>query len=265
MKSQIFKSLKESVNKKRYFISLSMAFFSFLFALAAIILFLCGTSEHMTAASTDLETRSFHVDMNVYGSSDIKTHCVQMHESETILLNADNGADYYQWQAFVPQKNTWADIYNDNKPQCRLYYAKLCNMLDENDSVTFRLITENNNVNYESERFNVTINDTRTAQNVSTPSISSIYTQNTSVKSPKRRSPNSDVYSITVNFLYEDGSEAFQNLYANYSASQSINREITLETLNGYTPVIRSSTPMVCTGFCSLLEHRSHIHLSNLL
>ncbi len=117
-------------------------------------------------------------------------------------------------------------------------------MLDENDSVTFRLITENNNVNYESERFNVTINDTRTAQNVSTPSVSSIYTQNTSVKSPKRRSPNSDVYSITVNFLYEDGSEAFQNLYANYSASQSINREITLETLNGYTPVIRSSTPM---------------------
>lgn len=104
MKSQIFKSLKESVNKKRYFISLSMAFFSFLFALAAIILFLCGTSEHMTAASTDFETRSFHVDMNVYGSSDIKTHCVQMHESETILLNADNDADYYQWQAFVPPK-----------------------------------------------------------------------------------------------------------------------------------------------------------------
>ena len=142
----------------------------------------------------------------------------------------------YQWQ-FSNDGDTWIDIYGETAQTCSLSYAKVKNMLDADGEAQLRCVVTDGEDERISSAATVTVDYSAPAsqpavQAKSAPARAASYARSASTM-------NADAptnYSVIINYVFADGTQAANPWTANIAKGSSINQTVTSPTVLGYAP-----------------------------
>lgn len=141
-----------------------------------------------------------------------------------------------QWQYYAEDYKEWINIYGENSDECVLTYAKVCNMLDDNNQTKIRCTVKDSKPAVNSNAVTLTINENKTSVENSADNGNAENTTNKSgiKKSPARAA--AETYTVVINYQFADGSQAASPWTGTVAAGSSFKETIKSPTVVGYTP-----------------------------
>ena len=157
-------------------------------------------------------------------------------DDKTTLKVTGNDSKDIQWQYYAKDYKAWINIYGENSDECTLTYAKVCNMLDDNNQTKIRCTVKDSKPAVNSNAVTLTINENKTSVENSTDNGNAENTTNKSgiKKSPARAA--AETYTIVINYQFADGSQAASPWTGTVAAGSSFKETIKSPTVVGYTP-----------------------------
>lgn len=142
----------------------------------------------------------------------------------------------YQWQ-FSNDGDTWIDIYGETAQTCSLSYAKVKNMLDADGKSQLRCVVTDGEDERISSAATVTVDYSAPAsqpavQAKSAPARAASYN---APAAPLDAGEHTN-YSVVINYVFADGTQAANPWTANIAKGSSINQTVTSPTVLGYAP-----------------------------
>lgn len=152
-------------------------------------------------------------------------------------IDEDNAA--YCWQ-FSSDGETWIDIYGDSGENCALTYAKVKNMLNDEGTAQVRCIVSANGEEKTSTEVGVSVEQA--------PVVAAAPAKVAAAPADVALTASAAKYTVTVKYVYEDGSDALEALSQTLDAGESVNWSIPYPTINGYSARITNSDGMTVDG-----------------
>lgn len=158
------------------------------------------------------------------------TNFVELPDNEAVNIKVDGDKfDGLQWQIRIPKENLWANIYRENGESLTLTSALLSNVLDEEDAAYVRCaMVKSGETTYSDEvKAIVSKANFETTESVATTAEQSAMMFATRPKSVEN-------YTIRINYLFEDGTEAAQSWVGTFVAGSSYSLDVQSPKVNGY-------------------------------
>lgn len=216
-----------------------------LISLFLAVLMLLGAMPVQTFSATE---RSFvHI---LHNGTEISELLLPEDGQETLEANtALRGTLSYQWQILSDVESyTWVDINGMTASTCNVTYALVASLLDEVGQTQLRCFVSNGTEKYFSESVTVLVSYTAATptQAQGTP-LSAGRSRAASFRMVRAAANDEikDVYNITINYIYKDGSIARESNVLNIQAGTAVNHVINNPDVVGYEPVLQEDYPYV--------------------
>ncbi|MBR3755955.1 MAG: InlB B-repeat-containing protein [Firmicutes bacterium] len=158
------------------------------------------------------------------------TNFVELPDNEAVNIKVDGDKfDGLQWQIRIPKENLWANIYRENGESLTLTSALLSNVLDEEDAAYVRCAMVKSGETTYSDEIKAIISKANfeTAESVAT-------TAEQPAMMFAARPKSVENYTIRINYLFEDGTEAAQSWVGTFVAGSSYSLDVQSPKVNGY-------------------------------
>lgn len=205
----------------------------------ALIALLTSLPLQLFAIEDDTAVRIYHEGERVTA--------LDLYLDSKLTLKAEtelDGEPSYQWQVLSTGKEpAWVNISDKTEQTLAVTYALVSSMLDKMGQMQLRCTVTAGTDAYESDAVTVTAHNTNTPTTL--PSYLSSGNNEPSV-SVGQSTPNSDVkdvYSITINYIYNDGNMAERSYNLSIKAGDPVNYTIPNPTIVGYAPTLQVSHP----------------------
>ena len=166
-------------------------------------------------------------------------------EENVELTVAGAGDENVQWQYYAAEYKMWINIYGETAVKCILSYAKVCNMLDENDQTVIRCIQKNGDKTIKSNEVNVTVVETSDKNSSSSSNFALRKSAAQSRVSNYEVEPQAEgesgtqsTYNIVINYAFENNEIAADPYTANLAAGSAFSATVTFPSVQGYLPYL---------------------------
>ena len=157
------------------------------------------------------------------------------------LTVAGTGDGDVQWQYYAAEYKMWINIYGETADKCVLTYAKVCNMLDDNDQTVIRCTQKDGD---KSNEVTVTVGESidKTESAASTYAVrrsaAKAAASNYNVTPQADDEEQKTTYSIVINYLFENNEIASDPWTATIAKGTSFSRSVDSPVVQGYLPYI---------------------------
>ena len=148
----------------------------------------------------------------------------------------------YQWQ-FSNDGDTWIDIYGETAQTCSLSYAKVKNMLDADGKAQLRCVVTDGEDERVSSAATVTVDYSAQTAEAATEAQPGVSVMAAPARAASYNAPAAPLdagehtnYSVVINYVFADGTQAANPWTANIAKGSSINQTVTSPTVLGYAP-----------------------------
>ena len=152
-----------------------------------------------------------------------------------------------QWQYYAEDYEMWISIYGETSAKCTLTYAKVCNMLDDNDQTKIRCTQQDGDTTVKSNEVTLTVKEAQ--DEAAAPSRFSLRSAAPMVLSEggadvdeedgvAPQSDDSATYNVVINYVFENNEIAAEPYTANLAAGSSFSATVTFPTIQGYLPYV---------------------------
>ncbi|MGN1399072.1 MAG: InlB B-repeat-containing protein [Erysipelotrichaceae bacterium] len=182
-------------------------------------------------------------ELTIYSGSSIVTEIELPRNEKVVLQTGYDETASYQWQMSTDSSKTiWVNIYDQTNCSINLSYAMVCNLLDST-ATTYLRVVKNGEA---SEPVKVTVtypdNQNGESENIATASTFSLFAtpyRLTTLSETEAEDEQEYVsHTIVVNYVYEDGSTAYDSYGASIEENGSFSTTITFPTIVGYLPYV---------------------------
>ena len=152
-----------------------------------------------------------------------------------------------QWQYYAEDYEMWISIYGETSAKCTLTYAKVCNMLDDNDQTKIRCTQQDGDTTVKSNEVTLTVKEAQ--DEVAAPSRFSLRSAAPMVLSegsadvdeadgaaPQNDDP--ETYNVVINYVFENNEIAADPYTANLAAGSSFSVTVNFPEVQGYLPYV---------------------------
>lgn len=171
-------------------------------------------------------------------------------ETNAELTVAGAGDKDVQWQYYAAEYKMWINIYGETADKCILTYAKVCNMLDDNDKTVIRCIQKDGDKTIKSNEVDVIVSEA-TNNDADAPAASTFALRKSAAKTkvsnydlePQAEgdSQTSATYNVVINYNFENGTIAADSYTANLAAGSSFSATVTFPIVQGYLPYLEEN------------------------
>ena len=171
-------------------------------------------------------------------------------ETNAELTVAGAGDKDVQWQYYAAEYKMWINIYGETADKCILSYAKVCNMLDDNDKTVIRCIQKDGDKTIKSNEVDVTVSEA-TNNDADAPAASTFALRKSAAKTkvsnydlePQAEggSETPSTYNVVINYNFENGTIAADPYTANLAAGSSFSATVTFPKVQGYLPYLNEN------------------------
>ena len=167
-----------------------------------------------------------------YGDTAVDSIVLPQEEKRTLTVEEIEGAAY-QWQICADaEQELWVRIRGQKQNFLAFGYATVGSVLDQSSSVQLRCVVTADGESRTSAPVKVTVSYT-------VPDLAQTETAAPVLRAPRRDAPaEGDLtsYTITVNFVYEDGSLAWDPYVATIEAGGAVKETVRFPEVIGYLP-----------------------------
>lgn len=167
-----------------------------------------------------------------YGDTAVDSIVLPQEEKRTLTVEEIEGAAY-QWQICADaEQELWVRIRGQKQNFLTFGYATVGSVLDQSSSVQLRCVVTADGESRTSAPVKVTVSYT-------VPDLAQTETAAPVLRAPRRDAPaEGDLtsYTITVNFVYEDGSLAWDPYVATIEAGGAVKETVRFPEVIGYLP-----------------------------
>lgn len=167
-----------------------------------------------------------------YGDTAVDSIVLPQEEKRTLTVEEIEGAAY-QWQICADaEQELWVRIRGQKQNFLTFGYATVGSVLDQSSSVQLRCVVTADGESRTSAPVKVTVSYT-------VPDLAQTETAAPVLRAPRRDAPaEGDLtsYTITVNFVYEDGSLAWDPYVATIEAGGTVKETVRFPEVIGYLP-----------------------------
>ena len=172
-----------------------------------------------------------------------------LQKDEKCEIEATGAYGDVQWQYYAEDYEMWISIYGETSAKCTLTYAKVCNMLDDNDQTKIRCTQQDGDTTVKSNEVTLTVKEAQ--DEAAAPSRFSLRSAAPMVLSEGGAdvdeedgvAPQSDdpaTYNVVINYVFENGEIAAEPYTANLAAGSSFSATVTFPTIQGYLPYVNN-------------------------
>lgn len=171
-------------------------------------------------------------------------------ETNAELTVTGAGDKDVQWQYYAAEYKMWINIYGETADKCILSYAKVCNMLDDNDKTVIRCIQKDGDKIIKSNEVDVIVSEA-TNNDADAPAASTFALKKSAAQSKvsnydvePQAGGNSETpatYNIVINYKFENSEIAADPYTANLAAGSSFSATVTFPTVQGYLPYLEEN------------------------
>ena len=171
-------------------------------------------------------------------------------ETNAELIVTGAGDKDVQWQYYAAEYKMWINIYGETADKCILSYAKVCNMLDDNDKTVIRCIQKDGDKIIKSNEVDVIVSEA-TNNDADAPAASTFALKKSAAQSKvsnydvePQAGGNSETpatYNIVINYKFENSEIAADPYTANLAAGSSFSATVTFPTVQGYLPYLEEN------------------------
>lgn len=195
-------------------------------------------------------------DMTIVNEEGKEVNEVTLYENEkpTLSVKGSNG-DEVQWQIYSAEHDLWINILGENSEECVLSFAKVSNMLDENDQTKIRCVKDNAQI--KSNEVEVTVEPAPAADMDTEPMMFTASRGTTDSGASVAEiaegdsSANVKQYSVVINYLYKDNTIASSAYGATLAENSSFRETLKNPTVVGYAPTMTEECPYPGVTFTS--------------
>ena len=181
-------------------------------------------------------------ELAIYSGSSIVSEIVLPSDEKVELQTSYDENSKYQWQlATDSNKTSWVNIYDQRGYSINLSYAMVSSLLDSSATTYVRVIKDE----VVSQPVKVTVVQSNKQSGEVVDSAASAFRMLKSTNKINGATYNAEQpladeqynsYNIVVNYVYEDGSTAFDSYAANIEENGSFETTVTFPTIVGYLP-----------------------------
>lgn len=181
-------------------------------------------------------------ELAIYSGSSIVSEIVLPSDEKVELQTSYDENSKYQWQlATDSNKTSWVNIYDQRGYSINLSYAMVSSLLDSSATTYVRVIKDE----VVSQPVKVTVVQSNKQSGEVVDSAASAFRMLKSTNKINGATYNAEQpladeqyksYNIVVNYVYEDGSTAFDSYAANIEENGSFTTTVTFPTIVGYLP-----------------------------
>ena len=173
-----------------------------------------------------------------------------LQKDEKCEIEATGASSGVQWQYYAEDYEMWISISGETSAKCTLTYAKVCNMLDDNDQTKIRCIQQDGDTTVKSNEVTLTVKEAqdeaaapaRFSLRSAAPMVLSEGSDD--VDEAEGVDPQSDdpetpaTYNVIINYVFENNEIAADPYTANLAAGSSFSAKVTFPTIQGYLPYV---------------------------
>ena len=170
-------------------------------------------------------------------------------ETNAELTVAGAGDKDVQWQYYAAEYKMWINIYGETADKCILSYAKVCNMLDDNDKTVIRCIQKDGDKTIKSNEVDVTVSEAAN-NDADAPAASTFALRKSAAQSrvsnyelepqAEGESGTQSTYNIVINYTFENNEIAADPYTANLAAGSAFSATVTFPSVQGYLPYLNN-------------------------
>lgn len=197
------------------------------------------------AVASAAENDSSQLEIQMDGENVNEAELTRETNAELTVTGA--GDKDVQWQYYAAEYKMWINIYGETADKCILTYAKVCNMLDDNDKTVIRCIQKDGDKTIKSNEVDVIVSEA-TNSDADAPAASTFALRKSAAQSkvsnydvePQAEgdSQTSATYNVVINYIFEDGTIAADPYTANLAAGSAFSATVTFPTVQGYLPYL---------------------------
>lgn len=180
-----------------------------------------------------------------------QTTAVELLQNDQLALTAGIDADSYQWQILaVEELDLWVSIHGETENYCTLTYGKVFNMLNASGEAHVRFVAEAAGEVFTSNSVAVTIiPEVEDAPMVQGAALMLQAPMPANLEAdPSETEPKGEgtsgimpadmplTHTITINYVYSDGSQAAMPYVAQVAAGSSFEKSVASPAVQGYAP-----------------------------
>ena len=170
-----------------------------------------------------------------------------LQKDEKCEIEVTGASGDVQWQYYAEDYEMWISIYGETSAKCTLTYAKVCNMLDDNDQTKIRCTQQDGDTTVKSNEVTLTVKEAQ--DEAAAPSRFSLRSAapmvlsegGADVDEAEGVDPQSDdpaTYNVVINYSFGTGEIAADPYTANLAAGSNFSATVTFPTIQGYLPYV---------------------------
>lgn len=176
-----------------------------------------------------------------------------LQKDEKCEIEATGASGDVQWQYYAEDYEMWISIYGETSAKCTLTYAKVCNMLDDNDQTKIRCTQQDGDTTVKSNEVTLTVKEAQ--DEAAAPARFSLRSAapmvlsegSADVDEAEGVDPQSDdpetpaTYNVIINYVFENNEIAADPYTANLAAGSNFSATVTFPTIQGYLPYVNDA------------------------
>lgn len=206
---------------------------------------------------------------NVIAISPSSSVTVTKEKNSLLTARAEKHGDF-QWQYFAKEQNMWVNIYGETQNKCNLTYAKVFNMLDDNNETKVRCMIKTNGETFGSDTVKVVVDKTTPKKkSVAKDSQKPVIVKKQKVENELKTTPNvnnqsDDITDVGDIANTENGSNDVindsENVYSTENDSENTTNESEHKTYNVVINYVFENNEIVADPYTANLAAGSNFN-----
>ena len=191
-------------------------------------------------------------------------------EKNSLLTATTEKQGDFQWQYFAKEQNIWVNIYGETKNKCSLTYAKVFNMLDDNNETKVRCMIKGDGETFGSDAVKVVVDKTTPKKkSVAKDSQKPVIVKKQKVENELKTTPNvnnqsDDITDVGDIANTENGSNDVindsENVYSTENDSENTTNESEHKTYNVVINYVFENNEIVADPYTANLAAGSNFN-----